>query len=365
MSKIKLAVIGTAHPHTPTLFKAFDSRKDDIEVLGCADVPPFEGVHGYVGEDGVTGQMKGNFKPYETMKVYRDWKELAELKPDVAVIGADNRAHAELAEYLLSRGITLIFEKPMAADFADGVKMYRAYKRYGVPMLVNWPVTWFPAFRLARELTLEGAVGRPLRFIYRSPATLGPFSYGGEHTNDFLASSWWYKKERGGGSVMDYACYGCMLSTWYYGRQAKEASAVTASFGTAFSDVPDFSAVTLSFGGALAQLEGSWSTLNNAGIPTGPIVYGDAGVLVADRYSDEVKFYSGLRAKEPTKVYKAEPIKDCLGDNIFAMLDGREIHETLTPEFNLAALAALDASARSAEAKATVSVDDCRDIINK
>ncbi|NLE13994.1 MAG: Gfo/Idh/MocA family oxidoreductase [Clostridiales bacterium] len=365
MSKIKAAVIGTAHPHTPTLYKSIALR-DDVEFIGCADVPPYEGVHGLIeGEPGVTGRMKQDFPQYKDLKVYADWRELADLRPHVAIVGADNAAHAEAVCYLLSLGVLPVIEKPMAYRFSEAEAMYRAYRRYGVPFITNWPVTWFPAFRLAKKLNDEGKAGRPLRFIYRSPATLGPYSYGGSYTNDFLASSWWYQKDRGGGSVMDYACYGCMLSTWFYGVQAKTATAFVTSFGTSYSDVPDFSQVTLDFGGKIAQLEGSWSTIGNGGVPTGPIVYGDSGVLVCDRSTSDVKIFTGLRAKEPTAVFAPEPFADSLGSNIIDALNTGVIREeTLTPEFNLKAFAALSSAAEAGEEKRTVAVHDCAPIIN-
>ena len=276
------------------------------------------------------------------------------MRIDIALICTDIASHSRFCEETLSRGIHTVVEKPMATSLEDGIRMYRAAKCYDAQLVINWPVAWFPAFNKAKELADSGIIGDILRFQYRSPSTRGPYKLG-EYTNEQLSKLWWYDKKRGGGSIMDYAGYGCVLSTWFMnGQLPLKVSGVKKNFFLPFSDVEDYSTFTLEYENAVSVIEGSWSTMNNGEIATGPIVYGSEGVIVADRFDPIVKVYKDLKpyqpSPKPTEVFEASSADDNISIQLINYLEnGTPLHEMVTPDFNIRAMAALDAGIRACE----------------
>lgn len=346
MSKIRVAFIGLEHIHLNNLSHDFNRYGDVLEIVGMADVPP------YTPEE-LERNIKMNTPDDIDIKLWEDYKELLAQDIDLAILCTDVKDHAKYAEEILGMGIHTLIEKPMAIDMDDAKKMYRAYKKSSAQLIINWPVAWFPAFRKAKELVDSGIIGDVLRVHYRSPSTRGPYKLN-EYTPDELSKLWWYQHDRGGGSLCDYAGYGCVLTTWFTGKTAKRVSGFKKNFFLPFSDVEDYSTFTLDFGDSIGIIEGSWSTMNNGEIPTGPVIYGTEGVVVADRFSDEVKVYKDLIPYQPSptpnEVYKTEPSGECITSCVIDFLTkGKPIYEMVTPEFNMKVMSAFDAGRRSCE----------------
>lgn len=353
MKRIRAAFFGIAHPHSGILANAFSNDTEDFEIVGFAEVPlPPRDPDSYE-------RRRENFTVNHGIREYADWRELASQNIELAIVNSDNGSREELCCELLSKGISVLEEKPMAMSHAAAVRMYQTAEKNGVYMLTNWPVAWINAFRLAKKLVDEGRIGRLMRVTYRSPATWGPFS---GIPNESNADSWWLKAEYGGGSIFDYACYGAMLSTWLFDKQAERVSGLTKSFTTGFCDVEDFSAMMLDFGDGVGLLEGSWSTYNCGEVPTGPVIFGSEGTIVCDRYSSSVKLYMGRSHTPvpPTEVIEAGgSVQDTeLSRHIARVLRGEEEPDAmLSPRLNVAVVAALEAGRRSAETGMTVNTE--------
>ena len=359
MKKLKVAIFGLAHPHAAMLTKAFKNLPDETEILGYADVGPYD-------DQSFEERYKNIGKFADDLEKFDDWRELLDLNPDVAVVATENSVCADVSCEILSRGISVINEKPMAISYADAKRMADTAKANGVHIITNWPVAWFPSFNYAKKLVDDGVVGKIMRVVYRSPATWGPFSYGGENVAppiEWLNKTWWYRKECGGGSILDYACYGTILATRFFGKKAERVSGVAKQFGCVGTNVEDYSAMILDFGDGVGLLEGSWSTYNPAEIPSGPVIYGTDGVIVCDRHSSVLKIYKGNThaPKPPVEVIDCadmDEYKGDLGRNIVDFLLGKSpLNPLLETEINLAVCAALDAGRRSAEQGITAEVE--------
>lgn len=354
MKKIRTAFFGLAHPHVGALVKTVANYSDDFEMIGFAEYPmPSPDPTQYE-------KRRKHLTEKYGMKEY-DWQELIAQKPDFAVVNSDNASREALCCALLEAGIHVLDEKPMAMTYEAAAHMVKTAKEHGVLMLTNWPIAWFPAFRKAKELADAGKIGKIMRVTYRSPATWGPFSYspdGQLPPDEELNQSWWYHAENGGGSILDYACYGAMLSTWIFGHQAEKVSGMTKNFGVKFSNVEDYSAMMLDFGDGIGLLEGSWSTYNPGEVPTGPIIHGTEGVIVCDRHTSTVKLYQGRThtPMAPTVVIDCglDRQSELLGAHLAHVLRGGEPDVFLAPETNLAVVAALDAGRESANTGVTV-----------
>lgn len=355
MNKLTVAIVGIEHVHSGCMYRDFSAYPDRFEIIGCADIPPEKGD---LIED-IDIRLKRNMSKAveEGIRVYKNYRELLALHPDIVVVCSSMKSYPHIVEETLGLNLNTVIEKPMAMNFEDGMRMYRAYRKSNAFLAVNWPVAWFESFNIVKKLSDSGEIGDILRVHYRSPATLGPYTHIlkniTEDEKKKYLSMFWYHRSMGGGASLDYGGYGCTLATWIFGRQAERAFGIRKNFFLDFSDVEDYVSYTLDFGKGAAVIEGSWSTVNNGEIPTGPVVYGSKGVIVADRYKSEVKIYKSFShmSNKPDRVITATPWNEpiySLPMNIYdKIVSGKELHEMITPEFNIKALAALDAGIRS------------------
>lgn len=354
---LRCAIIGIEHMHISALYNSLSKYPTEVEFVGWAESPRPD------NQDKEKKARTSLGKALDNLKYYENWLDLANEKPDLALVCSDNSTHADIACKLMSMGISVVLEKPMAATYSDAKRIYDAYRENNVKLAVNWPIAWFPSFNKAKEICDSGKVGKIMRVTYRSPATWGPFSYskdGNLPPVETLEKTWWYRHECGGGSLLDYACYGAALSTWFFGHRAKSAWGVKNSFApeALATGVEDFSAMFFDFGDGIGLLEGSWSTYNCGEVPSGPIIHATDGTIVCDRHSNTLKLYKGRAHGHipPTKVIECPPSLPELdfGRNIIDhMTSNKPLHPLLTPEQNLSVIAALDAGRRSAESGGT------------
>lgn len=345
MRKYKIAVFGIAHSHAKLLYKSFMELKDRFIFTGYTDI----GFCNHYEE-----RVKRSF-PYDNVPYYSDPTELMDTEPDIALVCCENKDHATVAVSLLERGIITILEKPLAISIDDGLKIYRASEENKTPFITNWPVAWFPAFQEAFCRIRSGAIGRPMRFIYRTTATLGPYSHNSENKpkwDDFEKNEWWFRKSSGGGALLDYCCYGSIMACWFLDDDPLSVYGHNRRFmlPNGVGDVDDYAQLTINFKDSVGYAEGSWSTVSTGGIPTGPVIFGTEGTLVADRYSNYVKIYNKRFGREPDEYYENPEKDDTLAKNLLAYLEeGKDLHPLIDFDLNLKAAAVLDAGIRSCE----------------
>lgn len=355
MKKLRVAFIGMAHIHLDNLARDFNNHTDKVDIIGVADVPPYTSEEREV-------RIRLNMPKTFDLKIWDDYHELLAQNIDIAVVCTDIKMHGFVVEEILGMNIHVVVDKPMAIDLEDAKRMYRAYCNSKAELAINWPIAWFPSFGKAKELADAGVVGEVMRVHYRSPANTGAYDIR-EHDIKELAKLWWYRHECGGGSICDYAGYGCVLATWIFNKCAKRVSGFKKNFMHSFADIEDYSTFTLDFGDGIGILEGSWSTMNNGQVPTGPIIYGTKGVIVADRYSEDVKVYHELTphlpSVEPEEVYTTgSPTEDVVTNVLNHLIEGTPLHELITPEFNMKAMVAIDAGTRSCDSGCIENVEE-------
>jgi predicted dehydrogenase len=218
----------------------------------------------------------------------------------------------------------------------------------GVRQMVNWPTTWSPALREAHRLVREGAIGQVFQLKWRGGSQV-PRK---ELPIEERALEWWYQKSPGGGALLDYCCYGANLSRWLFGQPAEAVTSMVDTLVNTWGEADDNAILVVRFPGAVAVLEGTWSTVDH-GAPPGPILYGSEGTIVGARQEGarsirtirgrgaEGEFTTGDPLPEGYRT-PAEHLLHCLET-------GEPLHETLAPELNLDAQAIVEAGFRSAE----------------
>lgn len=366
--KYRVGIIGFGHMHVNNVAALF-AANPQVEWAPCADTKPDRPelrVAPYTREwnrDHLVTSLK-------IPRCYDDYREMLENEEfDIIIVTCENAQHPDVVEACAAAGVHVCVEKPMAASLSGGLRMVRACEAAGTTMIVNWPFTWSPGGRKAKALIDENVIGRVLEVKWRSGHT-GPLGHGAAHagvtesaapmTGPERGATWWHQQAAGGGAMLDYCCYGAMISRWYIGEQAVAATGMKANLNSQWGDADDNAAMLIRFPTAMALLEGSWTTLDH-GVPTGPIVYGTTGTLVVET-RDGKPVVRLERGHGQTRIYEAERLpegRDTVANEFIRLLEtGEPVHSTLEMAFNLEVMAILDAGVRSAQSGKLETVDN-------
>ena len=361
----RLGIIGFGHMHINNV-AALYGQHPQVEWVACADTlpnVPEVRTAPYTREWNRDNCAQRLGIP----KVYEDYREMLEKERfDIVIVTSENAQHPDVVEACAAVGANVCVEKPMAMSLADGLRMARACRAAGTTMLVNWPLTWSPNARKAKALIDEGLIGRVLEVKWRSGHT-GPLGPGAAHegvdksaaamSGPERGATWWHQVAAGGGAMLDYCCYGALVSRWYVGEQAVAAMGMRANLDSQWGDADDNAAMIVRFPTAMALLEGSWTTRDH-GVPTGPIVYGTTGTLVKEEGAGGAGGAEGKqivrleRGQGQTTIYECDPLpeggRDVAQAFIHHLETGEPLHPTLEAGLNLEVLAILDAGVRSA-----------------
>jgi predicted dehydrogenase len=359
----RLGAIGFAHMHINSLLGEF-AKLPNVEWVACADTVP--AVPSLTRKPSSRGaNVKRAHEVTGIPKVYDDYRAMLEQESfDVIVFCPENARHGEVAEAIAGAGAHMVTEKPMSASLSDALRMVRAAQANGVSLMVNWPTTWQPAIRAMKGLIDQGMIGQVWEVKWRNGASMGPLSYttGADAFTDVeKGAEWWHQAAPGGGALLDYCCYGACLARWFLGEPAVAAMGLKANLTSHYGDADDNAVITVRFPQAMAILEGTWTTWH-VGAPTGPIVYGTHGTLVANRRpltaggppTSVVEVYTsrGHGFSEPDQVVEGEPLPEgraTLAEEFIHHLEtGDPLHPTLDMMQNLEIMAILDAGIRSA-----------------
>lgn len=363
----RLGVIGFAHMHVNTLIDSFDAL-DHVTWVACADTAPATPSRSTEPATR-TDNLRRAREETGIPTVYDDYREMLDQEEmDIVIFCPENARHDEVAVAIADHGIHMVTEKPMAATLPQALAMARAARANDVVLAVNWPTTWIPAVRKMKALIDAGAVGDVLEVKWRNGASMGPLAYGQEITDAEKGAEWWHQASPGGGALLDYCCYGACLARWFIGEPAVAAQGMRTNLTSHYGDADDNAVITVRFRQALAILEGSWTTWHT-GVPTGPIVYGSRGTLVANARKDGdgnrvpvVEVYTSRGYGPPDEVLEGDPLpegRETLAKAFIHHLEtGEPLHPTLSLAQNLDAMAILDAGIRSAATGKLELVDD-------
>lgn len=355
----RLGIIGYAHSHISGNAEDFHLLGNKVSFIAGADIKPL--VEPTNDSEGTRyGRMRSLNRELGLDNIYEDYiKLLDENKLDIALVCAENAFHGRVCEEILRRGVHVVMEKPLAVNMTDAMRITRAASEGKATVVVNWPITWNPAVRLAHKLCREGAIGKLFKFTYRNGESLGPLSYFHKMTDVERGREWWYQSAAGGGALLDYCCYGAIMSCWFFDGKPVSAYGVKANYNSFYGDTEDYATITALFPDGVAIMEGSWTTVNS-GTPAGPILYGLEGTLVVD--GNEVRLYKTRFTKEPDTVYTPDPLpegRSMLGEEVLHHLrSGEPLHPTLSLANNILATSILDAGIRSTQSGRMETVKD-------
>ncbi len=300
-------------------------------------------------------------------QMFTDWQECIErTKPDLIILCPSTGDHALWVERLAPLGIPLLLEKPMAASLADADRITVACASSKVKLAINWPMVWVPSHRTAKRLIEEGRIGNLIEVHYyggnRGPLrhTAGKLEVTAEDVAHQKPSSWFYSREQGGGSLLDYLGYGVTLGSWFLqGRIPIEVTCVCDEPAGLNVDEHSITIARYEFG--LSKFETRWGTYTDPWVhqpqpKCGFVLVGTEGTISSYDYEASVLVQD---RSNPAGVPVAADHIDAPNQNpvqyiVHRLQNNLPIEGPLSPELSRLGQRIVDTAFQSAQQKRTL-----------
>lgn len=328
---MRVGVVSLAHVHAPGLIRAFQEH-------------PHAQVVAIAHDDRERAQSLA--AQLNVPRVYSDAATMVEKEDLHALLCcAPNAQHDAVVELAAARRLAVFVEKPMAATTDQARRMAAAAQKAGIVLMVNYPSTWNPALHQAYQLLREGAIGQPVYFRWRA-GHRGPLAH---LPPDQQAQSWWHQRVWGGGALLDFCCYGANISLWWFEEMPLSVVGVADRLAKPFGDAEDNAVLVARYPSAFAVLEASWS--QGGAVPGGPTVIGTEGALTVTQRNGQPGVVLTRDGSEEFIAAVALPshLQNGVAHFIAAVRDGTPLHATVSPSFNVAVQAILEAGLKAAQ----------------
>ncbi|MHA1803471.1 MAG: Gfo/Idh/MocA family protein [Promethearchaeota archaeon] len=187
MEKIRVGIIGSGFIAEHHVYSY--SLLPNVEIVGIASLK--------------TEEAKGLMKKYNIPgEPYKNYEDLLKLDCEVISACVPNFLHEKTCVDALNAGKHVLVEKPLARNVEEGLRMIDTEKASNKKIFYCENNMYAPSFSKVKEIIEEGAVGK----IYMGR---GKEQHSGPH------SEWFYKKEAGGGALLDLGIHDIACLTWY------------------------------------------------------------------------------------------------------------------------------------------------------
>lgn len=177
-----------------------------------------------------------------------DRAAILDAKPDLAIIADPAPQHAESAAPLITAGIPVLLEKPVATD-QDGIAKLQAASRNNKRVLVGYVLRHDPGLMCFRDSIAGGKIGRLLMLDLEAGQALADWRPGADPRRSISA-----KAETGGGVLFELS-HEIDGGRWLLGGDVEVVDAAAGSLGDLRLPVEDTAVVLLrSSSGAAATV---------------------------------------------------------------------------------------------------------------
>lgn len=291
MKRWRIAGINFDHFHMGDLLRQV-SEHPTAEIVGISDEQP-ERMAGAVKNFGLSPEQ-----------VFTDYREcLEKTKPDLVVLCPAASRHGEWVEKVAPYGTHILMEKPFAGAIQEADVMVAAMKATGKTLAVNWPLVWYAGQQTAHRLIQEGLIGE-VREFHHHGGNRGPLYHGAdkvehEPTSEEKAASWFYSREQGGGSLLDYMGYGSTLGTWHLGGKVPVEVTCTWDHPNGL-EVDEHSITVIRYAFGLSKTETRWGTFTDPWIyqpqpKCGFVLKGTEGTISCYDYEPTIRVQTRSR----------------------------------------------------------------------
>ncbi|HEY6330033.1 MAG TPA: Gfo/Idh/MocA family oxidoreductase [Blastocatellia bacterium] len=334
--KLRVAIVGFVHGHGVGILRELLSNAD-VEVVGVADAHP--------------DIRDAAAKIAPAVPVYDDYRKLLdEKKPEVAWSFVPNNDHLEVTRECATRGISVVFEKPMAASYDQARQMLELARQHHIKLMINYQMAWWPENYTAHDLAKRGDLGK----VWRVRAIIGHGGPANEDPSDHVSQRFWEwlnDERQGGGALLDFTCYGAVWLRWYLGLP-KTVYAVTTHTRPDQYKTNTNATVLASFqDNGIGIIEGSWDLPRSF---QDVEVFGDKGsVSMARLRLEEI---IGYDKKQVQSTALPPEMHDPVAYLVNRFRTNQPIDGIVSPEFNVDVMEIVDAARRSAESGRPVSL---------
>ncbi|MBQ4375055.1 MAG: Gfo/Idh/MocA family oxidoreductase [Erysipelotrichales bacterium] len=190
-----------------------------LGIIGCSEIayrrfmPAVQNVDGIrviaVAEEYAPAKLASFCADYH-LEAETDFKHLIEREDiDALYIPQPPALHYKWAKYALEHGKHVLVEKPSTMCFADTKDLVDTAKKGGLALHENYMFQYHSQIRDIRNLIAEGKIGEVR--LYRAS-----FGFPMRAQNDFR-----YKKNLGGGALLDAGGYTVKLATKFLGETVR------------------------------------------------------------------------------------------------------------------------------------------------
>ena len=238
----KIAIVGLVHSHVWWPLETIAKPNSPARLVAIAEPNPALVAEAKKTAPGV---------PY-----YDDYRKmLDEVKPDIVWAFVENNRHLEIVQECAPRKIQVMFEKPLAATLADALAIERLAAEYGIRVMTNYQMVWWPANYAAKAEADRGTIGQ----VWRLHGTVGHGGPGSEGPRNQYFFAWLTDPvQNGAGSLVDFGCYNALWSLWYLGRPETVYATVNHLRPQVFPKVEDNADMVLSYKNGVGIFEASW-----------------------------------------------------------------------------------------------------------
>ncbi|MCG8516103.1 MAG: Gfo/Idh/MocA family oxidoreductase [Halanaerobiales bacterium] len=267
---MKIGIVSFAHPHAYSyLNKLINNQR--VDWLGFFD------------DD--QARAKEVAAKYQ-INSYASIKELMEQKLDGVIVASENAKHREQVCLLAPYRLSILCEKPLATNCADGLAMIKACQEHGSTLGICYPVRYLSSIREMKNKIKEGVIGR-IEHITASNHGSYP---GGWFAQPDLS---------GGGALIDHTVHVCDIVYWMTGARPTKVIAMANTMRAGLK-VEDLALLNVEWNqGFDLTLDSSWS--RNEHYPIwGDVkfkIYGNLGMIEVDSMNQVIEIYSNKKDK--------------------------------------------------------------------
>jgi glucose-fructose oxidoreductase len=356
MARWKVAGISFDHMHMgDNLRMAFEHP--DVEIVGLCDDRP--------------ERMLPAAKACKISadRLFTNERDLfARTKPDIVLLCPATARHGEWVSRVAPFDCHILIEKPFATSLQEADAMIAAVRQTGKLLAINWPLAWVPAHVTAKRLIDEGIIGEVIEVHYydgnRGPLwhVAGKKAATPEQIAQEKPQSWFYKKDQGGGSLLDYLGYGVTLGTWFLnGRVPLEVTSVVDSSPGLEVDEHSITIARYSFG--FSKFETRWGTFTDPWTHQpqprcGFVLVGTEGTISSYDYAPTIRLQTRQYPEgQDLAVDVLQPPYQNPVQYLIHCLETRQpIQGPLSPELSRIGQMIVDAAVRSAREKRTIAL---------
>lgn len=330
MSKLKVVGINFDHMHMGDLLRQAYEHPD-VEIVGICDEQPER-----------MAAAARNFAIPDN-RIFTDYRQCLEAtQPDFVILCPATATHGLWVERVAPYGVHILVEKPFAASLAEADRMIAAVAATGKQMVINWPLAWYPPHVTTKRLIDEGVIGEVIEVHYYD-GNRGPLHHladkvevAPEEAERRKRESWFYRRDMGGGSLLDYLGYGATLGTWFHGGD-KPIEVMTMVYEPPGLEVDEHSVTVARYAKGLSKFETRWGTFTDPWThqpqpKCGFVIVGTEGTISSYDYEATIRVQT--RAHPEGQVLPVDelkpPFQNPIQNFVHSLRTGEPVHGPLS-----------------------------------